>query len=812
MLTVLGGNSASTTGYNLTRSLRFRSSASAYLSRTPASAGNPQKFTYSAWIKLGNTNASRRLIGTYVTDVGESVIYFENQSLTVFEFTNLSGVKALLATQQVFRDPSAWYHIVVAVDTTQATSTNRIKVYVNGLQVTAFQTAIYPAQNTNFSVFNSQNLTGIAATPFPWGPDYCFDGYIAEHYWIDGQALTPSSFGSYNSVSGVWQPARYAGTYGTNGFYLPFTDNSALTTASNVGLGKDFSGNGNYWATNNISITSGVTYDSMTDVPTLTSATVANFAVLNGNVNRQYGGTGFGTYSDGNLKATWTSGGETFQAFASIEITQSMPKIYWEVKNLVLGDSGNYPLSGIANANQTSSSTNTSWFITAGGGVGVYANGTVYQNAPLTSVTAPGATGVIGYAYDPATGKFWIAINGTWQNSGNPVTGVNPAATLPTTNNWIPVLGNYGGSPQSSSAINFGQQPFTYTPPTGFVALNTFNLPTSTIVKGNTVMDATLYTGNGSTQTITNSSGFKPDLVWVKSRSATTDNKWTDSVRGVTKAIVSNTTAAGTTDINGLTAFNSNGWSLGSDTTYNNNSATYVGWQWQAGQGATSNNTAGSITSTVSVNATAGFSIGYFTSTGTVSTVGHGLGVAPKFIIARANLNTSNWIVYHGSISPTKTAFLNGNLVGVQPNIWNNTAPSSSVVTLGTAVPGSQTVIAYMWAAIPGYSSFGSYTGNGSADGPFVYCGFKPRFILFKDASGVSFGEFYVYDTARSTFNTLSSALLPAFANAEISVSAVDVLSNGFKIRSTNVNVNRNSTLYIYSAFASNPFKNSLAV
>jgi hypothetical protein len=117
-----------------------------------------------------------------------------------------------------------------------------------------------------------------------------------------------------------------------------------------------------------------------------------------------------------------------------------------------------------------------------------------------------------------------------------------------------------------------------------------------------------------------------------------------------------------------------------------------------------------------------------------------------------------------------------------------------------------------MWAAIPGYSSFGSYTGNGSADGPFVYCGFKPRFILFKDASGVSFGEFYVYDTARSTFNTLSSALLPAFANAEISVSAVDVLSNGFKIRSTNVNVNRNSTLYIYSAFASNPFKNSLAV
>jgi len=196
------------------------------------------------------------------------------------DFQNYTtSITSRRTTSAVYRDPSAWYHIVLIFDSAQATASNRISLYVNGVQVTAFSASTDPVLNGD-SFWNSAsfNPMNIGAVGYNGSRTNFSDNYLAEVNFIDGQALTPSSFGSTNSTTGVWQPAAYTGTYGTNGFYLPFTDNSALTTSSNVGLGKDFSGNGNYWTTNNISITAGVTYDSMTDVPTLTSATAANFA------------------------------------------------------------------------------------------------------------------------------------------------------------------------------------------------------------------------------------------------------------------------------------------------------------------------------------------------------------------------------------------------------------------------------------------------------------------------------------------------------------------------------------------------------
>jgi hypothetical protein len=184
--------------------------------------------------------------------------------------------------------------------------------------------------------------------------------------------------------------------------------------------------------------------------------------------------------------------------------------------------------------------------------------------------------------------------------------------------------------------INFGQRPFSYTPPTGFVRLNTYNLPDSTIIKGNTVMDATLYTGTGASLSVTNAGAFKPDLVWVKGRSGATDHALYDSVRGTTKQIESNTTTAETTEAQGLTAFGTSGFTVGTLAQMNTSAATYVGWQWQAGQGSTSSNTSGSITSTVSVNTTAGFSVVTYTGTGANATVGHGLGVAPRLVIVKS--------------------------------------------------------------------------------------------------------------------------------------------------------------------------------
>ena len=308
-------------------------------------------------------------------------------------------------------------------------------------------------------------------------------------------------------------------------------------------------------------------------------------------------------------------------------------------------------------------------------------------------------------------------------------------------------------------------------------------------------------------------------MVWVKSRSAATDHKLTDVVRGVTKALVSDSTAAETTDTNGLTAFNSNGFTVGTDTVYNNSGATYVGWQWKA-NGTAVTNTAGSITSTVSANQTAGFSVVTYTGNGSSgATVGHGLGVAPAFIIIKdrtAARTGDQWPTYHVSIGATGgLVYLNSSGAGIATSVvWNNTSPSSSVFTLGNwggINYSGDAFVAYCFAAIPGYSAFGSYTGNGSADGPFVYCGFRPRFILWKCSSSPS--DWMILDTSRNTYNETNSGLFPDISGAESTASAFafDIVSNGFKVRTSNSTINGSGATPIYACFAENPFKYSLA-
>jgi len=797
MFPIFAGNSAST-GYNLTRSLRFRASASAHLSRTPASAGNRRTWTWSAWVKRGTlATADYPTLFSAATDSSNfSALSFYDISTGYLQFNYVVGGvdTTRIATTQVFRDPSAWYHIVLTIDTTQATAANRMKLYVNGSQITAFSYASYPSQNTDMWV-NATIPHGIGITRGVGGRYY--DGYITEVNFIDGQALTPSSFGSTNALTGVWQPAAYTGSYGTNGFYLPFTDNSALTTASNVGLGKDFSGNANYWVTNNISITAGVTYDSMTDVPTLTSATAANFAVLNP-LNAETGMTG--TPSGGNLNIA-VSGGKRST------IAARTGKFYWEfVSNS--GAASNFPISGLYVAG-----LGTYWPGYDANSFGYFQGGDIYYNGSVVLTVSSFTNGdLLGFAWDADTGKVWVAKNGTWQNSGNPAAGTGQVTTVST--GVDRVVGAYNSS--GSCSINFGQRPFTYTPPTGFVALNTFNLPTSTIVKGNTVMDATLYTGTLLSNSITNAAAFKPDLVWVKGRSIVTNNKLTDSVRGVTKAIISNSTNAETTDTQGVTAFNTNGFTVGTDTTYNSLADTYVGWQWQAGQGSSSSNTNGSITSTVSVNASAGFSIATFTGTGANGTVGHGLGVAPSMYIVKSRSAVGDWWVYHVSLGAGKAIFLSlTDAAASSTGYWNNTAPTSSVFSVGTAgglnVNGV-TQVAYCWAAIAGFSAFGSYTGNGSTDGPFVYTGFRPKFILIKGSSFVS--NWFIEDSARNGYNVNDGvALRPNLSNAEDGTTTynLDILSNGFKLRSSAGDSNTNGATFVYAAFAENPTKNALA-
>jgi len=777
-------------GYNLTRSLRFRSSASASLSRTPASAGNRQKWTWSGWIKRGALGTNN----CFFSQGNNIFVARFNNNTDVLEVYDVTGgpYQLQLITSQVFRDPSAWYHLVIATDTTQATASNRVKIYLNGTQITAFSTSTYYSQNYNTEV-NTTDVTNIGALAFV---GQYFDGYLTEINFIDGQALTQSSFGETDITTGVWKPKRYAGTYGTNGFYLPFTDNSALTTSSNAGLGKDFSGNGNYWTTNNISITSGTTYDSMTDVPTLTSATAANFAVLNP-LNAETGMGG--TLGGGNLDLSGSGGKRS-------TIAARTGKWYWEFR-VNSGAGANFPMSGLYVAGQ-----GTYYPGYDGNSFGYFQGGAIYYNGS-TSLTVSSYTDgdVLGFAWDADTGKVYVAKNGTWQNSGNPAAGTGQVATIST--GVDRVVGAYNSS--GSCSINFGQRPFAYTPPTGYVSLNTYNLPTSTILKGNTVMDATLYTGTLLSNAITNTAAFKPDLVWLKSRSAATGHEWTDSVRGVTKSLSSNSTAAEATDVQGLTAFNTNGFTVGTNTDYNNLAATYVAWQWQAGQGTNTTNTNGTITSTVSVNASAGFSVVSYTGTAVNATVGHGLGVAPSFIVVKRRVTAGfNWVVWHSALTGLQFLKLNStDAVGSAATVWNSTIPTSSVFSLGsdtTANPSAEACIAYCWAPIAGYSAFGSYTGNGSTDGAFVYTGFRPKWVMIKEI-GAGGTNWNILDTSRDPYNVEQKYLAANLSDAEGTLALLDGLSNGFKLRNSVLSVNASGNTYIYAAFAENPFKNSLA-
>ena len=332
-------------------------------------------------------------------------------------------------------------------------------------------------------------------------------------------------------------------------------------------------------------------------------------------------------------------------------------------------------------------------------------------------------------------------------------------------------------------------------------------------------MAATTFTGTGASLAVANTVNgvnFQPDFVWVKGRSGATDHALYDSVRGTTKDLVSNATSAETTQATGLTAFGSTGFTVGALAKINTSAATYVGWQWKAGGTAVSN-TAGSITSSVSANTTAGFSVVTYTGNGTAgATIGHGLGVAPSMVIAK-NRSTGGsaayeWTVYHVSLGATKALFLNDTgAAAADAGYWYNTAPTSSVVTVPsntrTNVNGS-TFVFYCFAPVAGYSAFGSYAGNSSTDGPFVYTGFRPRYLMIKQSSAA--GSWVVFDTARNPYNQSTTILYPHLSNAEATGVNIDILSNGFKIRHVgDINVSGNTT--IYACFAENPFAYSNA-
>ena len=895
--------------YEIERSLRFNSADGPYLENTPSSHSNKKTMTFSFWFKrVVNDNFVTIFRSFGNSDNRHSLDFVSGGQIRLWGNYN-GSVAMTVQTSQVFRDPCAWYHFVLALDTTQGTASNRVKMYVNGEQITSFSSTSYPSQNFEFG-FNDQN----AATQIGVPSDTQCNYYIAEFQEIDGSQLTPSSFGETNAVTGQWNPKKYAGSYGTNGFRLLFSDNSGTTATT---LGKDSSGNGRNFTPNNFSVSAGEGNDSLEDTPTL------NYPTLN------HRDIGFTTqtqmvFSNGNLQVKaesgkWASTRGTFHVKTG--------KWYWEVK--VLSSATFRPFVGIIEStvrlasNQTEQSNElgpTSTGIAYWTGMPLIRGGT---NTTGTSTNVPSCTvgDIVGVALDMDNKKVFFSKNGTFFASQDPANSSGELVGFSTTmqNATIaPAIQVYNNT--SEAAMNFGQRAFDYTPPTGYEKLNSANLPDPTILLPDKHFETLLYTGNGGTQSITGLE-FQPDWVWLKKRNGTTNNLLYDAVRGATKELSSNLTAPEGNEPGSVSSFNSNGFSVGSNGGVNGNSDTFVGWNWNAGdtdsktytvtvvsdsgnkyrfdgygtsavtldlaEGGTyifnypsahpfkfsttadgthgggseyttgvthnsstqvtivvaasaptlyyycsshsgmggqvntnstlgSSNFAGSIQSTVKVNTTAGFSIATWTSDGSGSptSFGHGLGVQPDFVLIKNRSGSNgNWQVWSSTFSNATNNFISLNLdTGTQTAgaaMWGTI--NSSIVSFRHSANSSNgnTMIGYFFNSVEGYSKFGKYTGNGNANGPFVFTGFRPAWVMIKRTDANN--DWIIADYKRSPDNTVDIGMYANLTNSDNTTDRYDFLANGFKIRNNLNESNASGGSYLYLAFAESPFKNSRA-
>ena len=748
--------------YQIGNSLRFNSADSAYFSRAFSASGSLTTWTWSAWIKRSSFGGTHRVFGTGDNHsvTSQTSINFAQDAL---EFYNVNG--GFKTSSALFRDPSAWYHVVATWDTTNGTAADRIRLYVNGTRITTFSSSSDPSPSAN-SVVNSAADHRIGTLPVYSG-NY-FNGYLAEVNFIDGQALDPTSFGEFD-CNGVWRPKRYTGSRGTNGWYLDFKDPA--------NIGADRSGNGNNFTPTGFELTNTTSagYDWMADSPTTNYATLS--PLLGSSIN---------VIKNGNLTISDGTVGSGSYAVGTIGFPQAGK--YYAEATVTAYSSGQIQL-GIC---PTGAGSNL-----GGDATSYLNNGTTTKNG--STPASGGATytvgDVIGIAVDTANSTVQFFKNGSPQVTLTSVARITGASFF----GYLSVV-------TTQLDFNFGQRPFAHTPPTGFNALNTANLAEPTVKKGGDHFNTVLYAGNDTTRDI--AVGFQPDFTWIKSRNTNNSNHpLFDSVRGVLKELYTNLTNQESSETNGLSQFNSDGFRL-LNNRWNVSGTTYVAWNWKA-NGAGSSNTDGTIPSTVSANPTAGFSIVTYTGTGANATVGHQLGVAPKMVIVKKRSSAGGWIIGHSSIGWNKYLVFETDAATPNSTVWQDTAPASTLFSVGTstAVNGSsETFVAYCFAEVPGYSSFGSYVGNGNADGPFIYTGFRPRWVMIKRTDAVD--PWCLFDTARDTYNSADHQLNPNSNDPESHNAAniFDVLSNGFKHRSTGTRMNGSGATFIYAAFAEHPF------
>lgn len=819
---IIAGASGQSTGYEIEQSLRLNDGDSARLKKSSASVDS-KTWTLSFWMKPGvipQASGDNTIFDLNVNGQEKSIRVGlgngTNNELRIFWKPDSSNHYTGFINGEM-RDPASWYHIVVVWDTTQSTESDRVKVYRNG-EEPGFRTfGAYPSQNQDVAPADD-----ITVGMYSWlGSVYSpFDGYIAEMHFIEGQALTPASFGKTNANTNQWQAIEYTGSYGTNGFYLKFQDSSAL--------GDDSSGNTNDFTATNLAAT-----DQVKDRPS------NNFATMNllDDPNSRASGS---TFAEGNLKVTEVGGNARFTMIGNFGMSSG--KWYFEFCGV---NSDNTWMIGIGDITKAISRGYTG---TSGDGLFIYVDGDTYTGSTNASYGTSWTYGdVIGVAVDMDNNALYFAKNNTWMNSGDPTSGSSKTGAAFTTElagkTWAACMGRGSTANTIIGTFNFGQDSsfagaktsqgngpdgtdLYYDPPSGYIPMCTAQLDDPSIADPTVHYNATTWSGDDSaSRAIT--TGVDADFVWYKQRNGTEAHSLYDSIRGAQKRLISNYTGSGAdierTRSAGLQSFDSTGFTVGSDTECNGSGRNYIGWTWKAG-GTASSNTDGSITSSVSANVTAGFSIVSFDGNGTSgATVGHGLSQAPELIIVKGrNLSGSSasagWVVYSKPVGNTKYLYLNEtDQEATDSGRWNNTTPTASVFTLGddgVVNTSSSPYIAYCFHGVDGFSKVGSYTANGNNDGPFIYIGFQPAFFLVKKYASVGGDNWAIYDNKRNETNVMNTQIYPDSSSAEESSSArnIDFLSNGVKIRGTNSRTNDTSGYkFVYLAFAEFPFKTSNA-
>ena len=774
------GSGESGAFYPLTinHSLRFNFGDGAFLSRTTGSATNT--YTFSTWVKRGDIGNSNTI---YFFSSGNPGLGFIRGGLSSADKLFYYNGSTTVVTSRLFRDMSSWFHIVFSVNSGTGV------IYLNGSSI----------------------LTGISGASLSTGTHQTrvsrssgfFDGYLAETHLVTGSALTPSSFGE--TKNDIWVAKNYTGSHGDDGFKLTYADSSSL--------GDDTSGENHDLTVTNLDAT-----DQMLDSPT------NNFAVMDALSLSTSGAT----LDEGNLK--WSIGGADGVGKSNFVMTSG--KWYCEVG--VGGDVSDY--IGVASGNATLFDVNgTSTVLYNGSDGSLEVDGTTVPGFGSTFDSSKIICMALDLDSSPQTIEFFLATAGSSrvsQGSRN-LTDVG-------TEGYAFACGSGTGS--RNSLFNFGQDSsgiasaetdengigtFEYAPPSGFLALCTANFPDPATDPAKSdppsnYFNTVLYAGNGSTQNITGV-GFQPDWSWIKNRTSSTSDShvWTDSVRGVTKEIQSNNQSAQTTNADGLTAFGADGFSLGDDDLYNTNTETYVSWSWKAGTSFSNDASAtsiGTIDSTGTVSTKSGFSIISYTgdstgTDGTNSTVAHGLSSAPEWIIFKP-LDTCDGAVYHKKATSASNRLLLFSASATSAESSDNTFfqgadPTNQVFSIGAKknVNSNGGMIAYCFHSVEGFSKFGSYEGLGSTDGPFIFTGFRPAWIMIKNLD--SSGNWGIWDTKRNTENVSFNILRAGESDSENNTQPnnnIDTLSNGFKVRG-NTGLSGNAETYVYMAFAEQPLK-----